>query len=271
MADGATRPGRGVRPLNPARMAAVREGLDPTADFAEEARRVLDDLATRLGVMIHDGDLTPCRQGLERMQAHLAALSPAALTPRGWFDSRSRRLKRFRHAFDAARREAAQVHADLDHSHARSAQRNGALVALWNETRDAVAHLDAHVAAGRDWLAEQAADDARLAGFRRRIEDLDAFLVAAVRRLPLALGAQNADLTARDHVRAAADALSAWRADWTRALGMEGRKWRKIAPAPSVLAEARDALTAVIAAADQALASAGARRAEILGRLTRLN
>lgn len=269
MADGTALSNRGARPLDPARVAAVRETLDPTADFAEDARRALDDLTERLRDLIHGGDLAPCRDALASMRRHLAALAPAALAPHGWFDSRARRLKRFRRAFDAARSDAVRIHADLDRRHGDASSRNGALIALWNEMRDAVAVLDAHVAAGRDWLAERAADD-RLAGFGRRLDQLDASLLAAVRRLPLALAAQNADLAAREHLRATTDALSAWRTDWTRALGMEARKWRKVAPAQSVLAERRDPLIDLIAAADHSLASACARRAEIAARLQRL-
>jgi len=269
MADGTALSNRGARPLDPARVAAVRETLDPTADFAEQARRSLADLTARLHDLIQDGDLAPCRDGLERIRGHLAALPPAALSPRGWFDSRARRLKRFRHAFQKAHDDAVRIHADLDRRHGEASRRNGELIALWNEIRDAVGGLDAQIAAGRDWLAARPADD-RFSSFGRRLDELDEALLAAVRRLPLALAAQNADLAARDHMRAAADALSAWRLDWARALGMTDRKRRKLAPAQAALSEQRDALTASLTKADPALASACARRAEIAARLQRL-
>lgn len=270
MADGASLSNRGARPLDAARVAGVRETLDPTADFAETARRALLDLIARFDPVIRDADLTACAADLARMRAHLAALSPAALTPRGWFDSRARRLKRFRRLFLPARHDAIRVQADLDQACRNAAQRSGALVALWNETRDAVAALDAHVAAGRDRLAERPEDE-RLTGFRRRLAELEAPLPAAVRRLPLALAAQNADLTARDRLRACAEALSAWTADWTPALGLEGRKPRRVAVTPAALTEGRDRLIDALAAAERDLASALARRAEILARLERLS
>lgn len=272
MADGtlAGLSGRGLRPLDAARVEAIRQTLDPTADFAEDARRTLADLVDRFRDTICGGDLTPCRQRLADALSRLEALSPAALTPRGWFDSRGRRLKAFRRAFDDARTVLTATAADLSADHDEAARRNGALAALWNETRDAIAALDAHVAAAVAWLADQAPDDLRLTAFRRRVEDLDALLLSAVRRLPLALAAQNADLTARDHIRNCADALTVWRTDWSRALGVDGKKAKKVTPSQPALTEARQAVTDTLAAADRELASACARRAEIIGRLDRL-
>lgn len=261
---------RGSRPINAGRVAALRAELDPTADFAEDARRTLADLVARLDELMRDGDLAPCRALLARAQARLEALSPDALTPKGWFDSRGRRLKVFRRLFATSREACAVLAADLDGHCQAAARRNGALGALWNEVRDAVAALDVPVAAAIAWLTDQAADDERLAGFRRRVQELDALLLTAVRRLPLALGFQNADLAARDHLRYAGDALSRWRADWTAALGMEGRKPRKLPPSQILLTETRETLSRVLSAADRELASAGERRAEILARLDRL-
>lgn len=273
MADGALSglSGQRSRPLDLGRVAAIRETLDPTADFAEDARRTLADLIPRFRDTICGGDLASCRDRLADAAARLDALPPSALNPRGWFDSRGKRLKAFRRAFDEARAALTATGEDLVRRHDEATQRNGALTALWNETRDAVAALDVHVAAAVAWLSDQTTDDPRLSAFRRRVDELDALLVSAVRRLPLALGAQNADLNARDHIRECADALSTWRTDWSRALGMEGRKPKKVAPpSPPALTETRQALADVIAAADRELASARARHAEIVERLERL-
>jgi len=270
-ADGAIqRQARGLRPLDPERVAALRAELDPTADFAEDARRVLADLVTRLDGELRGGDLASCRERLAEAQARLGGLSLASLQPRGWFDSRSRRLKAFRRAFDAVRQDCATVAADLDRHDQEAGRRDGALDALWTGIRDAVATLDAHAAAAGAWLADQAAEDARLTAVRRRVEEIDALVVAAVRRLPLALGARNAALPSRDGLRQAAEELGRWSAEWARVLGVDGRKPRKVVPDPDALAGTRDALSAVLAAADRDLADAGERRAELLARLDRL-
>ena len=272
MADGALSElsGRGLRPLDPARVAAVRETLDATADFSEDARRTVADLVPRFSDLIRDGDLAPCRDALADARARLETLSPAALEPRGWFDSRGKRLKAFRRAFDEVRTVLTATAADLSRRREEAARRDGGLTTLWNQTRDAVVTLDVHVAAAVAWLGDQGSDDPRLSAFRRRVQELDALLLSAVRRLPLALAAQNADLGARDRLDRCADALSTWRADWSRALGVDGRKPKKVTPSQSALADARQALADVIAAADRELASACARRAEIVGRLDRL-
>ena len=87
-------------------------------------------------------------------------LDPARLQPRGGlaglFDSRNKRLKTFRAAWTSAAASVTQSAADIGDRAGALAHKGTALETLWSETRDAIAELDAHIAAARSWLANEA-------------------------------------------------------------------------------------------------------------------
>lgn len=90
----------------------------------------------------------------------------------------------------------------------------------------------------------------------------------ALGRLPLLRAAQNADCHIPVLIRDVCDGIEAWRADWRDALGLAGRKPKKVQPDRDRLIGARTALTTRLSAAERALSEAQRRRAELDGRIT---
>ncbi|MDP3403614.1 MAG: hypothetical protein Q8S03_02920 [Brevundimonas sp.] len=220
----------------------------------------------------------------------------------GLFDSRGARLKAFRAAWVSTASAVGDAAADLGTRGGAIATRHTALENLWAETRDAIAALDVPIAAARAWLADRPSprpviapgpDDlydpvepqadaeaahasgpveVREAGpdiptlphpLAARLVALEAVRAVALGRLPLLRAAQNADCGVPARIREVCDGIQAWQADWRDALGLAGRKPKKVQPDPARLIQARTALTDGLARAEQDLKMAGHRRDEL--------
>jgi hypothetical protein len=258
--------------LERTRVEALQADLQPTADYAEGPRGAAADAVEQLLAQADDGSLRDCQARLEALRERILAATPAALQPRGLFDSRGRRLKRFRAHAQGLFREADEALSDLTMRLEQIDGRRDLIDRLWAGARSAAEELEAHARAARAWLrdrpvpAEDAADEH--AGFRGRAQALAAAASGVVSQLPLARAAQNADEVARDRLTAASEAIAAWRAGWTAMLGLGGRKPAKVRPDPSALDRAREVVCEALARAEAAVAAAQRRRSEVSVRMT---
>lgn len=218
------------------------------------------------------GDLGGVAASLADVRGWVEALRPQALEPRrglaGLFDSRGKRLKRFREAFhDTAARlteNTAAVGTTVD----GAARRSGALDAVWSELRAAVADLDAHIAAAARRLpGHKSSEDGAAHPLHARTETLDACRSAALQSLPLIRSAQNADARTLESLKLCTDGLTAWRDDWLDALGLSGKRPRRIRPDKDRLTRSRDQALARIDRTLGELATLGVRRGEVERRL----
>ena len=376
--EGSISPHGGAPKPDPERVATIRYTLvdepETCAAFGEGARATLASLNDRALAEIHAGDLSECGMLLDQIRDRVAGLDPAGLEPRGLFDSRGRRLKGFRTAYAAAAAAATQSAAQIGDRAGALARKETALETLWSETRDAITEIDAHIAAARGWLANEAfsaspepveapivgddephdpleadsgADAHRDAApvdgaaepepvdtvedvveitpaltapesgvaaeaeaapsppttkdvepveygvvqadaaseslaetpieaatepthvaslphpLQTRLAALEAVRATAIGRLPLLRAAQNADCRAPGALKQVCDGVEAWRADWQDALGLAGKRPKKVRPDRVLLSDATTALTDRIAAAGRDLSAAQARRAEL--------
>jgi hypothetical protein len=92
---------------------------------------------------------------------------------------------------------------------------------------------------------------------------LSAVQRAALAGLPILRAYQNAEHRLPAALTAVGESLQAWRTDSLDALGLSGRKPRKVRPDPRRLEEARAALARAISVAEAELESAIARRSEL--------
>ncbi|MBU1346304.1 MAG: toxic anion resistance protein [Alphaproteobacteria bacterium] len=337
-------PSGGAPTPDPQRVATVRYAIvdepEPCAGFAESARAALAELNDRALAETRTSDLGECAVLLGHVRDRVAALDPSRLQPRrglaGLFDSRGGRLKAFRTAYLSAANSVGDASADIGDRGGAIARKGAALETLWSETRDAIAELDAHIAAARAWLAnreiasvvepaaspdpvvdethgpieaqadadaehhaepapivdsvvadtrlpdavdpsasatvDELADAAPVAALPHPLETrlgaLEAVRAVAIDRLPLLRAAQNADCRAPAALKAVCDGVEAWSADWRDALGLAGRKPKKVRPDAVRLTQASSALFDRISAADRDVAAARARRAELDARAT---
>lgn len=274
MGDGTHR-GIGGAPVDAARVEAIRAGLTPSADFAEDARAAVAACIDRLRADARSGELTECSALLTHLKSRLDGLDPKALVPRGGlaglFDGHGRRLKSFRAAFSDAGRAISDTAAELSEKLAAVERKHGVLDQLIEDSRKAVEELNAHVVAGRNWLAAQPApaegevDPA--ADFRGRVEALAATVAAAVRQLPLVRAIQNSEGRTVDALRRAVDGLADWRKGWTAGLGLEGKRPRRIRPDAVALWRDRETVAARLKAAESEVAETRTRRSEVERRL----
>lgn len=271
MADGGAYRWLGIAPApDPARLDAIDAVWDEAGvdAFAEPARLAAVERLERAQAAARTGDLTEAHAQLTHARATLEGLDPAALTPRrgvaGLFDSRSRRLKRFRLAYEGAARSLGDVAADLTGRVGAGARRSESLDGAWTALREAVAELDAWLAAA----ARRPSVEAEALDVRRAT--LETVRVAALRGLPLVRGVQNADLRALGALGPCVEGVAAWRDDWKDALGLSGRRPKKMRPDRDRLLRLRDDLIGRIDRALAELATARPRRADIEGRLADL-
>ncbi|SFS88569.1 hypothetical protein [Brevundimonas viscosa] len=263
MADGAYRwQGHAPEP-DATRVEAIDAAFDEAqvGAFAEPARAAAVDRLERALAAVRTGDLTEAAAQLTHARQTLDALRPEALEPRrglaGLFDSRGRRLKGFREGFRRGAATISEVAADLVGRIETAARRSGVLDGAWSELRDAVAELDAHLlVAARRLSGQPAVEDAPHPLATRRAA-LDACRSAALAALPLLRTAQNADARVTERLKACAEGVAAWREDWRDALGLAGRRPRKVRPDRERLLRLRDDLLTRI---DLALAELGAAR-----------
>ena len=397
-------PGGAPKP-DPERVATLRYTIvdepETCAAFGENARAALASLNDRALAETRSGDLGECLLLLDQVRDSVAGLDPARLEPRGGlaglFDSRGKRLKAFRATWDSTATAVARSASDLGDRAGALARKSTALETLWSETRDAIAELDAHIAAARTWLDNQTpapapfesaspsaegetplpteevheqvearaedgapvspagergqpgqvetvedhveiapagearatdpilppeADDAPVADgliaaveplehapakagvvaeasaepevkiapeasaapeaelqtepapppaplaslphpLETRLLALEALRATAIGRLPLLRAAQNADCRAPAVLKQVCDGVEAWRADWQDALGLAGKRPKKVRPDGVRLSNASSAVTGSITGAALELSAAQGRRAEL--------
>ncbi|MFN3537696.1 MAG: hypothetical protein ACK4Y4_09640 [Brevundimonas sp.] len=196
------------------------------------------------------------RGQLEDLRARVSSVRPAELTPRtglgGLFDSRTKRLARFRdHVTDLAP-SISTAAVKLRDAAAELARRNGALNEHHHGLLTAITALDEAL-----MTFPERADPARDGGLKH---------------LPLTRMVQNVDARLAETAGQAAGAAMDWRDDLLKALGADGKKLtplRRVNPDQGVLNQACEALLSVIDRAETALSAAQARRDEVMARLNR--
>lgn len=274
MADGAYR----WQGAAPAPDAARVDGIDAAYDeaaahlFGEPARAAAAERIGRALATARADGLDAAVAALSELRARIEALRPEALETRrglaGLFDSRGKRLKRFRDQYREAADRLTGAGAALAERIDGAARRAPSLDAVWAEIRDAVADLDAHLAAAARRLSGQPpAEDGAAHPLEARKTTLDACRAAALQALPLIRGAQNADARMSEALKSCADGLAAWRDDWRDALGLSGKRPRRIRPDRDRLARSRDQVLARIDRALAELTTLGARRGDVERRL----
>lgn len=276
MADGAYRwQGHAPEP-DAARVEAIDAAFDPAAPaaFGGPARAAAVERLERALAAVRTGDLTEAAAQLTHARQTLDALRPEALEPRrglaGLFDSRGRRLKRFREAWARAAATLSDVAADLSARVEGAARRSGVLDGVWSELRDAVTDLDAHLLVAARRLSGQPSDGDEPPPLAARRGALDACRAGALAALPLLRTAQNADARASERLRACAEGVAAWRDDWKDALGLSGRRPRKVRPDRERLLRLRDDLLGRIDRALAELTAARTRHIQVERRLMQL-
>lgn len=277
MADGAYRwQGHAPAP-DAARVAAIDAAWDEAGAhaFAEPARAAAVERIEAALAAARAGDLAEAGARLADARSVLLGLDPAALEPSrglaGLFDSRGRRLKAFREGFRHAAEALSAAATDLAGRVESAARRSGALDAVWTEVRDAMVELDAHLLAAAGRLSGHApADDAPPHPLEARKAALDACRAAALGALPLIRGAQNLDARAAAALKACGDGVAAWRQGWSEALGLAGKRPRKVRPDRDRLLRLREDLLGRIDRALAELTASGARRTQVEARLAEL-
>ncbi len=276
MADGSYRWFGHAPEPDAARVAGIHAAYDEATAhaFGEPARAAAVERLERALAAARVGDLAGVADSLAGVRSLIEALQPRALEPRrglaGLFDSRGKRLKRFRETYrDAAARLTDS--AALPEWVQAAARRSGALETVWSELRDAVADLDAHLAAATRRLTGHApAEDGPPHPLEARKATLDACRAAALQSLPLIRSAQNADARASEALRTCGEGLTTWRDDWREALGLSGKRPRRIRPDAERLARSRDQVLARLDRTLAELKALGARRNDVAGRLAAL-
>lgn len=277
MADGAYRWHGNLPEPDGARVAEIDATWDDAGveAFAEPARSAAVERIERALAAARTGDLTEASAQLTHARAVLDGLDPAALEPRrglaGLFDSRGARLKRFRETWSRAAAGLVQTTAELTDRVEGASRRSAALDGVWGEIRDALVDLDAHLAASaRRLVAAAPEEEGAPRPLEARRATLDACRAAALQSLPLIRSAQNADARAAEALKNCADGLTAWRDDWKEALGLAGKRPRKVRPDRERMTRVRDELKARIDRALAELTASRSRRADVEGRMAEL-
>jgi hypothetical protein len=154
--------GAGAPAPDAQRVAAIRAAMTADAEagagFAEGPRAALAALVDRAVATAHAAPHAEAAALLGHVRDRLAGLDPARLEPRsglaGLFDSRGKRLKAFRAAYGATAEALASASADIRDRATAMERRDAELEALWSETREALADIDAHIAAARGWMSD---------------------------------------------------------------------------------------------------------------------
>ncbi|MFN4296726.1 MAG: hypothetical protein ACK4FB_07765 [Brevundimonas sp.] len=210
----------------------------------------------RLNQTCQGADADFIRGQLQDLRLRVASVRPAELTPRsglgGLFDSRKKRLARFRHHVTDLAPSISTAAVKLRDAAAELARRNGALNAHHQGLLDAITGLDEALMA-----FPERADPARDGGLKH---------------LPLTRMVQNVDARLAEIAGQAAEAATGWRDDLLKALGADGKKLtplRRVNPDQAALHQACEALLSAIDRAEAAVIAAGARRDEIMARMDR--
>ncbi|MDP1914283.1 hypothetical protein [Brevundimonas sp.] len=277
MADGAYRWQGNWPAPDAARVAEIAAAWDDAQvdAFAEPARAAAVERIERALAAARTGDLAEASAQLTHARSVLDGLDPGALEPRkglaGLFDGRDARLKRFRDTWSRAAAGLADTANELSGRIEGTSQRSGVLDKAWTEIRDALADLDAHLAAAAARLSGHAPNegDAPHPLVARRAT-LDACRAAALQSLPLIRSAQNADARAAESLKACADGVASWREDWKEALGLAGKRPKSVRPDRERMGRVRDDLKARIDRALTELSASRSRRADVESRMAEL-
>lgn len=276
MADGVDLRAGGLPAPDADRVETLRAALDPGAPeaFGEAERKAVLDLLDRVVSDVRTGDLTEARARLVHLDAALGRLDVRALEPRrglaGLFDGRGKRLKAFRQVFADAARTLADTGSEMTERAAAVGRRDAGLDALWTDLRQALEALNAHLAAVLATLDPAPRDPEEPdphAALRARTRDLAACRDAALATLPRLRAAQNADGPALAALDRCTAAVEAWKSEWTDALGLAGRRPKKVRPDPQRLEATRTSLAEAAARAAARLDAALARRTAVTAEL----
>jgi hypothetical protein len=277
MADGAYRWQGNWPAPDAARVAEIDAAWDDAqaGTFAEPVRAAAVDRIERARAAARTGDLTEATAQLTHARTVLDGLNPDALEPRrglaGLFDGRRGRLKRFRDTWSRAAAGLTETASDISGRVDGAGLRSSALDSAWTGIRDTLAELDAHLAAAAGRLAGHVpAEGEAPHPLVARRATLDACRAAALQALPLIRSAQNADARAAEALKACADGVATWRDDWKEALGLSGKRPKKVRPDSERMARVRDDLTARIDHALAELTASRGRRADVEGRMAEL-
>jgi hypothetical protein len=232
------------------------DGAPADAGPLEGLRAAVIAGCERLNQTCQGADADFIRGQLEDLRARVATVRPSELTPRtglgGIFDSRKKRLARFRdHVTDLAP-SISTAAVKLRDAAAELARRNGALNEHHQGLLTAITELDEALMA-----FPERADPARDGGLKH---------------LPLTRMVQNVDARLAETAGQVAEAAMGWRDDLLKALGADGKKLtplRRVNPDQGALNDACEALLSVIDRAEAALNAAKARRDEVMARLDR--
>lgn len=113
---------------------------------------------------------------------------------------------------------------------------------------------------------EEPATDAPTDPLGERLDMLVALRTRALAALPRIRALQNAEHAAPSALTTAREAVEAWSADWRDALGLAGKRPRKVRPETARLIESRDALVGHLSTAERTLAAAQSRLTEVTAR-----
>ena len=245
--------------------AAVEEAAEETPDAADAPPDPGPLEGLRAAVIAGCESLNHTCQGvdadfirgqLEDLRARVLSVRPAELTPRtglgGLFDSRKKRLSRFRHHVTDLAPSISTAAVKLRDAAAELARRNGALNEHHQGLLTAITELDEALMA-----FPERADPARDGGLKH---------------LPLTRMIQNVDARLAETAGQVAEAAMTWRDDLLKALGADGKKLtplRRVNPDQGALNQACEALLSVIDRAEAGLTAAKARRDEVMARLDR--
>jgi len=273
MADG-TYSREGQAP-DAARTEALYAGCNETQTHAEPARAAAVKRIESALAAARTDSLSEAAFRLAHARSALEGLKPEKLEPRrglaGLFDSRKSRLRRFREAYRLTAASLADMTGDLSGRAGGGARRSGALDGVWAEVRDALVDLDAHLlAATRRLPGPGVADGAPAYPLETRKAALHASRAAALSALPLIRAAQNADARAAEALSHSGEGVALWRADWNEALGLSGKRPKKVRPDRERLLGPRDDLLARIDRALAELTASRSRRADVENRMAEL-
>ena len=114
-----------------------------------------------------------------------------------------------------------------------------------------------------DGASEDVATDAPTDPLRDRLEILTALRARTLAALPRIRALQNADHAAPAALAAARERIEAWNADWRDALGLAGKRPKKVRPDVERLTESRNALVGHLSSAERTVAAAQSRLTEV--------
>lgn len=268
------------------------------AAFGERARGEVIGSVDRLLAEMRSNDLKEAEDALGVVLGEIDDLDPRALEPRrglgGLFDSRGRRLKRFRDRFARVVALTEGLSAEMGERGRSLGARGQALETFHGQARAFILELDAYVAAGRQGLADpvvqslaqppstvgegEAASLGTSAGqgpetsalkiaMPARLAVLGRVRDAALTQLALVRVAQNADVAVQDRLTAVTRGLDDWRQAWRERLGLSGRRPRRVRADTAAMEADRQTLRQLLTATRAELARARARRAEAASRM----